>query len=66
MFYQLLLFPEPVEDNLQKEFQELNEKYDRLRKSQHARITGLQKEIKDLKSEVEFLKSHICKNDLFL
>lgn len=58
---QLELFPEPIEDR----FDKLWDKYDSLRKSQHARISVLQKEIKDLRSELEFLKSHICKKGLF-
>ncbi len=59
---QLELFPEPIESKIDT----LELKYDRLRKSQHARISMLQKEIKDLKSEVEFLKANICKGNLFL
>lgn len=58
---QLELFPEPIETK----FEILEEKYDRLRKSQHARISMLQKEIKDLKIEMEFLKAHICKGNFF-
>jgi len=59
---QLELFPEPIESKIDT----LELKYERLRKSQHARISMLQKEIKDLKAEMEFLKSHICKGNLFL
>jgi peptidoglycan hydrolase CwlO-like protein len=54
---QLELFPKPYDE----EIEDLKERYERLRKSQHARITGLQKEIKELKSEMEFLKANICK-----
>jgi peptidoglycan hydrolase CwlO-like protein len=54
---QLELFPKPYDE----EIEDLKERYDRLRKSQHARITGLQKEIKELKTELEFLKANICK-----
>jgi polyhydroxyalkanoate synthesis regulator phasin len=63
---QLLLFHEPEEEKNDRKIQSLEEKYDRLRKSQHARITMLQNEIKDLKSELEFLKGNICKGKLFL
>lgn len=56
---QLELFPQPFDTK--EEIEDLKERYERLRKSQHARITGLQKEIKDLKSEMEFLKANICK-----
>jgi hypothetical protein len=61
---QLELFP--IEEDNDKKFDDMLEKYDRLRKSQHARISGLQKEIKELKGELEFLKSYICKGELFL
>lgn len=57
---QLELFPKQYDS----EIEDLKERYDRLRKSQHARITGLQKEIKELKSEMEFLKANICKGVL--
>lgn len=56
---QLELFPKQYDYD--SEIDDLKERYDRLRKSQHARITGLQKEIKELKSEMEFLKANICK-----
>jgi chaperonin cofactor prefoldin len=54
---QLELFPKPYDE----EIEDLKERYERLRKSQHARISGLQKDIKELKSELEFLKANICK-----
>lgn len=63
---QLLLFEEPPEEKTDRKIQNLEEKYDKLRKSQHARISILQKEVKDLKSDLEFLKSNICKGNLFL
>jgi peptidoglycan hydrolase CwlO-like protein len=64
---QLLLFPEEKEKkDYDQEIESLWSKYDNLRKSQHARITGLQKEITDLKKEIEFLKGKICKEGLFL
>lgn len=63
---QLLLFEEPPEEKQERKIQTLEEKYERLRKSQHARISILQKEIKELKSDLEFLKSNICKGNLFL
>lgn len=58
---QLELFPEPIESK----FERLLDKYESLRKSQHARISMLQKEVRELRSELEFLKSHICKTGLF-
>ena len=63
---QLELFPEPVERRQQREISELYDKIERLRKGQHARISGLQKEIKDLRSELEFLKANICKGRLLI
>jgi chaperonin cofactor prefoldin len=54
---QLELFPKQYDS----EIEDLKERYERLRKSQHARITGLQKEIKEIKTELEFLKANICK-----
>ncbi len=66
MAQQLLLFEESLEHKHDKDMEFILEKYERLRKSQHARISYLQKDIKDLKSELEFLKSHICKNGLFI
>lgn len=64
MWSQLPLFEESAEDKHNRQIQTLEEKYDKLRKSQHARITGLQKEIKDLKSDLDLLKSYICKGNL--
>lgn len=63
---QLLLFKEEPEEKRERKILEIEEKYERLRKSQHARISTLHKEIKDLKFEVEFLKANICKQGLFL
>lgn len=63
---QLLFFPEEIEDETEKRFSLLDEKYHNLRKSQHARISGLQKEVKELKEELNFLKSKICKDQLFV
>lgn len=63
---QLLLFQESPEDKRERKIEDLEERYDRLRKSQHARISSLQKEIKDLKLEVEFLKANICKGIILI
>lgn len=63
---QLELFPKHFENDSDSRFDEMIDKYDRLRKSQHARISCLQKEIKELKGELDFLKSHICKGNLFI
>lgn len=63
---QLLLFQDDPKDIQDRKIQSLEQKYESIRKGQHARISMLQKEIKEMKSELEFLKSHICKNNLFL
>lgn len=62
---QLALFPQEFR-NPYEEIEDMKERYEKLRKSQHARITSLQKEIKDLKSDLELIKSHICKGTVFL
>ncbi len=66
MSEQLLLFQDAPEYIQERKMISLEEKYEKLRKSQHARISALQKEINHLKSEVELLTAHICKNGLFL
>lgn len=66
MEIQLLLFEDDSIHSQKRKIEELTLKYDSIRKGQHARISSLQKEIKELKQELEFLKSHICKNNLFL
>lgn len=58
---QLLLFQDDPHIILQRKVSVMEEKYHNLRKSQHARISGLNKEVKELKSELEFLKAHICR-----
>ena len=63
---QLLLFQDPPEIIQERKIKLLEEKYDNLRKSQHARISVLQKELKELKSELDLLKANICKKGLFL
>lgn len=62
---QLLLFQDPIEDIMKRDISILKDKYESIRKGQHARISMLQKEVKELRSELEFLKSHICKTRLF-
>jgi hypothetical protein len=66
MQQQLFLFEINKEKSSQEIFDELDSKYQNLRKSQHARISGLNKEIKELKNELEFIKAKICKEGLFL
>lgn len=65
---QLNLFPETKEEQLTRELETLNKKYEKMRKAQFAKISDLKREQDSLKCEFEFLKSAICKNqlDLFL
>lgn len=63
---QLLLFEEPWEEKHKRQLQQLKESQDVLRKSLHAKNSVLQKEVKELRIELEFLKAHICKGNLFL
>jgi hypothetical protein len=63
---QLQLFQDAPEFILERKMELMEEKYHNLRKSQHARISGLNKEVKELKSDLEFLKAHICKGDILL
>lgn len=63
---QLLLFQDAPEDIRERKIQNLEEKYDKLRKSQHARISSLQKKIDDLEHKLSILESNICKQGLFL
>jgi predicted metallo-beta-lactamase superfamily hydrolase len=66
MYNQLLLFQDDNDSIQDRKILILEEKYEKIRKSQHARISMLQKEINDLKAEMEFLKFKICKEGLFL
>lgn len=62
---QLLLFEEPWEDKQERKIEKLYESHERLRKSLHAKNNELKKEVRELKSMVDFLYSHICKKNLF-
>lgn len=66
MTEQLLLFQDSPDEIQSRKIKTLEEKYDNLRKSQHARISTLQKEIKELKSDLDLIKSNICKGQVFL
>lgn len=63
---QLELFPEPLEYKQQREFEYLEDKCERLRKSLHARSTRQEKRIAELENQLAFLMSKICKEGLFL
>jgi hypothetical protein len=66
MHEQLLLFEDEPHVRLQREINLLNNKYDRLRKSQFSRIGELEKMYKETKSELDFIKSAICKSHVEL
>ncbi len=59
---QLSLINLPIHYN---DYLYLLHKYDMLRKSQHARISGLQKDIKEAKAKIDFLEREICRNNLY-
>ena len=61
MHVQLTFFEEPIEIKLEREVQKQTDTLDRMRKTSFAENNLLKKEMKDLKSELEFLKSNICK-----
>jgi hypothetical protein len=63
---QLFLFEETQEDRLERKMRQLEEKYDVLRKGQYAKITSLQKEVKTLIEQMEFLQSNIAKKGYYL
>lgn len=63
---QLEMFPEDMETRIKRKIIDIDEKCEKNRKSQHARITGLQKQIKQLELDLAFLTSKICKEGLFL
>lgn len=63
---QLLLFEEPTEEKLTRKFMEMEQKYERLRKGQYAKITKLQGEVKDLITQMEFLNSQIARKGYYL
>lgn len=66
MMIQLELFEENKEKLIHKRMQTLEERHENLRKSLHSRVSMQQKRIKELECELEFLKAHICKGNLFI
>ena len=64
---QLLLFEPTPEEALKKEVKVIiKQEILKYGKGQWGTIGELKKEIKDLKSKIDFLESHICKTGLFL
>lgn len=58
---QPLLFADPTEDIQKREIKKLIETYNNLRKSQFAKITYLEKQLRETKEKLDFLESYICK-----
>lgn len=60
---QLLLFPDSPEQILTRKVESLIKQQDKIRKSQYAKISELQRLCKETKDELDFLKSMICKGN---
>ncbi len=58
--YQLDFFEQPETSILKAEIARLEDKLDRQRKSQFAKIGECKKEIMELKEDMELLKRNIC------
>ena len=63
---QLLLFQDPPEEIRERRMDLIEEKQKKVIRKQFAEINCIKKQINDLRSELEFLKSYICKENLFL
>lgn len=63
MAAQLMLFEETREEKLFKKVQELEEKLDRQRKGQFAKIGALAKMFEETKNDLEILKAAICRGE---
>jgi hypothetical protein len=60
MSEQLLLFLETPESRMQREIEKLNLKHEKLRKGQYAKYNELAKMYKEVKEDLDFIKSNIC------
>lgn len=58
---QLLLFSDPEVDVYIRKMEKLIEKYDTLRKSQFAKISFLEKQLREYKERLNLLEAYICK-----
>lgn len=63
---QLYLFEEDPKIVNERRMNTVEQKCEKIRKGQYAHITRLNKKVEDLEKELEFLKSCICKGNLFL
>ena len=57
---------EQKEERLLREVERLSQQCEKVRKGQYAKLTAMTKVCNELKFELEFLKAHICKNNLYL
>jgi len=61
---QMLLFEETYEEKLLKRLEELEDKLDRQRKSQFAKIGALSKKYDEAMYELNTLKSAMCRSSI--
>lgn len=61
MATQLLLFPETFEQIMIKKVSELQEKQDKTRKSQYAKIGELKAKYDEMQSKLSYLEAALCK-----
>lgn len=62
---QISFLEESVDVRAERKIDKCLESQDKLRKKLFAENNSMKKEIRELKTELEFLKSHICKPSLF-
>lgn len=66
---QLELFPESREDQLSRKIDKIREQSEKIRKSQFAKISSLQKTVDELEARMKIYDQFICrktdKNDTF-
>lgn len=63
MIEQFLLFEESKEEKLEREVARLREQCERVRKSQYAKISELNKLYQETRHEIDTLKAALCKSE---
>lgn len=61
MSEQLLLFPDPVEERVERQYNRLEQRMEQMRKSQYARLGEMKRLLEENRHEIETLKAAICK-----
>ncbi len=61
---QLQMFPESVQERLEREVIKLREQQDKVRKSQFAKIGELKKMYEETRHDLDTLKSAICRREI--